>query len=233
MSMFEKFGKIFGKKPELGKQNDDSIYGDSKQDSELIGRPAKMAEEPKKNLVGKSNQPISSDKSPSKPKNLAWPAKAAAEAPQKKEAPQNIKVDKKQETKEFKAIAKKNQKPGEESKAQEKPGAKQVAETPKAQLGAGAPPKISTGQPDGQNSIVTDFDMVVSYISQHGRAPFTQISKDLGMPWSRIEECSNILRNERQIEIIYLPFGDPIATVLGYSEKNKEKGSLRARQKVV
>jgi len=82
---------------------------------------------------------------------------------------------------------------------------------------------------ENKNFIETDFDRVVSYITQHGKASFTQISKDLGLSWNRIEECSNILRNEKQIEIIYLPFGDPIATVVGYSEKIREK-DLRRRK---
>jgi hypothetical protein len=200
MSLFEKIAKILpGKKPENEKLEQSSIYGSN--DTDISTKYSSQS-------VGKS--PVNSMKND---KMQSFQDKTINEQFKEKE----IKLQKRVETLKNPQKIKMNELKTEKKEVQIK---KEEEKTNN---------KTYLENNENKNFIETDFDKVVSYIAQHGKASFTQISRDLGLPWNRIEECSNILRNEKQIEIIYLPFGDPIATVVGYSEKNKETDLRRRR----
>ena len=73
-----------------------------------------------------------------------------------------------------------------------------------------------------KHRIVTDFDRVLMYILENERASFGKISKELGIPGKRVEECCKILKDESQIEVIYPVVGDPIAQKLDYYAGTKK-----------
>lgn len=76
-----------------------------------------------------------------------------------------------------------------------------------------------------QLRLVTDFDRVLNYIREHGKASYEEISRELGIPLSRIDECCSILKDEKQAEIVYPPFGSPYAQSIEYVEKMNKAGA--------
>ncbi|MBI4209890.1 MAG: hypothetical protein HY544_00060 [Candidatus Diapherotrites archaeon] len=80
--------------------------------------------------------------------------------------------------------------------------------------------------------LVTDFDRVLNYIRERGKAGYTEISKNLGIPIEKVDECCSILEEEKQLEIIYPPIGRPIAQIIGYSIKAAPKNRQNAPSQV-
>ncbi len=82
----------------------------------------------------------------------------------------------------------------------------------------------------GMLRLVTDFDRVLDYIREKGRAGYAEISGELGIPMNKVDECCGILRDERQIEIFYPPFGRPYAQKIGFAPE-ATKAQLKAKTK--
>lgn len=79
-----------------------------------------------------------------------------------------------------------------------------------------------------KNVIVTDFDKVYSMVQGSGRIGVNEISRQLGIPKGKVEDCLNVLRREKQVEVIYPAFGDAVAETMDYRiraelEKLKKK----------
>ncbi len=79
-----------------------------------------------------------------------------------------------------------------------------------------------------KNVIVTDFDRVYLLVNERGKISIGEIAQELHMPKQKVEECCFILRREKQLDVVYPPFGDGFAQVLDYqmrfeAEKLKKK----------
>ncbi|MCR4368404.1 MAG: hypothetical protein NUV67_00690 [archaeon] len=70
-----------------------------------------------------------------------------------------------------------------------------------------------------KHRILTDFDRIFTFIAANGRVKMGQISKELGIPRKRVEECCILLQKERQAEVNYPPIGDPFVQPVGFDEK--------------
>ncbi|GEM_PF-4350590 len=100
--------------------------------------------------------------------------------------------------------------------------ARQLAKSP-AQSEKQAEQVEELAQEAMQLRLVTDFDRVLNYIREHGKASYEEISRDLWIPIKRIDECCSILRDERQAEIVYPPFGSPYAQSIGYAGQMRKE----------
>lgn len=96
-------------------------------------------------------------------------------------------------------------------------GSKKPKATPTDQTQAAVPAAASTytiGQCTPKSSqdgkILTDFDNVLNYMKVKKKASYTTIAKELAMPWRRVDECCSVLREQKKVEIVYPPFGDPV-----------------------
>ncbi|VVC00498.1 Uncharacterised protein [uncultured archaeon] len=84
----------------------------------------------------------------------------------------------------------------------------------------------------GTLRLVTDFDRLLTYIKEQGKASYLEISKELGIPLNRVDECCAILERESQIELSYPPIGPPVARAVGFtghSAANPGKGTVNAK----
>ncbi len=70
-----------------------------------------------------------------------------------------------------------------------------------------------------KHRLVTDFDKIVVFITEKGSAKFGEISKQLGIPREKVEECCKLLKDEGQIEVVYPAFGEQVAQTLDYRER--------------
>ena len=81
--------------------------------------------------------------------------------------------------------------------------------------------------------IETDFDKILNYVEVAGSVKIGKIAAEIGISKKRVDECCKLLRNEKQVYIVYPTFGDPIIQTMDYKEraemekiknkKNKEK----------
>lgn len=62
--------------------------------------------------------------------------------------------------------------------------------------------------------IETDFDRILKYLEEKGKANFSIIAKELNIDWKIVDECCNVLKEEGKADIIYPPFGDPVCVLL-------------------
>lgn len=71
--------------------------------------------------------------------------------------------------------------------------------------------------------LVTDFDRVLEYVRGHGKASYSELSRELGMPLSSVDECCAVLQDEGEVEVIYPPLGTPYARLLSKDAGNDRK----------
>ena len=67
-----------------------------------------------------------------------------------------------------------------------------------------------------KNVIVTDFDRVYTLVMNKGRITTGDISRELGIPKAKVEECCQVLKREKQVDIAYMALGDPVIEAPDY-----------------
>ncbi len=67
-----------------------------------------------------------------------------------------------------------------------------------------------------KHRLITDFDKVVNFIAEKGKAKISEISKETGINKKKVEECCKVLEKEKQIDLVYPAIGEPIARIKNY-----------------
>ncbi len=79
--------------------------------------------------------------------------------------------------------------------------------------------------------ILTDFDRVYDSVVLNKKVSSNVLAKNLNIPKARVEECGEILQDDKLIEIDYPAFGDEVLQVPGYREKEIEEKEKKKREK--